>query len=169
MNKPFEITFKGTDELLKLAEKQAELLRQNVETAVYDAMLLGIARIANDAPVDTGRLRASIAGDYAEQAGVQLTQGKASEGKTQSVTKFDKQAMEARIGTNVEYAIYQEYGTAGRAIGKAGRSGATLHGRGIKGKGFFRRNIPVLQRHFNQVMDKAVKATREGKLLREGD
>lgn len=165
----FEITFRGTDELMKMAEKQAALLRQNVETAVYDAMLLGIARIANDAPVDTGRLQASIAGDYASQAGVDLKRGNIGEGKSLSVTKFTRKAMEARIGTNVEYALYQEYGTSGRASGTASRSGATLYGRGTRGKGYFRNNIPVLQRHFNQVMDKAVKLTSEGRSLREGD
>lgn len=169
MKKLYDITFKGTDELIKLAQQTAELLQKNVETAVVNTTLLGIARIANDCPVDTGRLQASITGDYANLAGVDLQRGKISEGKAQSVTRISGKKLEGRIGTNVEYALYQEYGAAGRQIGTASRSGATLYGRGVRGRGFFRKNIPVIENHLNQTMEEAIQATKEGRLLREGN
>lgn len=169
MKKLFDITFQGTEQLLKLAEERANLLRKNVESAVYDTMLLGIARIGNDAPVDTGRLQGSITGEYADQAGVDLKGEGVEEGKALSVTGFNADAMEARVGTNVEYALYQEYGAAGKEIGSTGRSGAKVYGRGVRGKGFFRNNIPILKRHFNQVMENAIQKTSEGKLLRKGN
>lgn len=190
-----EITFTDMEQLLELAKTQAQLLHDNVETAVANTVLLGVARIANDCPVDTGRARASIAGELADEAGVDL-QGDPqaiAEGKRQSVTGF--KGFEGRIGSNVEYILYLEYGhkTTGpkkltrkqlaylfaKGILKQDSSGeksihlrinrrAGITGR-VKGKGFFRRNIPILQNHFNQQMEMAIKATSEGRSLRKGE
>ncbi|MCG8401370.1 MAG: hypothetical protein MJA84_07205 [Firmicutes bacterium] len=169
MKKIFDIQFKGTEELIHLAEQRSRLLAQNVETAVADTVLLAISLIAGDAnfPVDTGRLRASIAGDLADAANVVLKGDPQAikEGKAASVTDID--GLWGRIGTNVEYALYQEYGIGGRETGRASRSGATLYS-GFRGKGFFRKSIPVLDRHFKKKMREAIDATREGRLLREG-
>ena len=163
----FDIQFKGTEELIQLAEQRSRLLAENVETAVADTVLLAISLIANDCPVDTGRLRASIAGDLADTANVVLKGDPQAikEGKAESVTDID--GLWGRIGTNVEYALYQEYGIGGRETSKASRSGATLYS-GFRGKGFFRKNIPVLDQHFKQKMREAIDATSAGRLLREG-
>lgn len=200
MKKLLEISFKGTEELIRLAEERANILRQNVETAVANTVLLGVARIANDCPVDTGRARASLAGDLADVAGVDLQgeQQTIAEGRAQSLTGFN--GMEGRIGSNVEYILYLEYGhkTTGPkkltqkqlrylfAVGilKADSAGRVIPGGdnsihlrinrragivgSVKGKGFFRKNIPILQRHLNQEMGKAIQQTGEGKLLRKG-
>ncbi len=202
MKKFVEIKFKGTDELIKLAEERCMLLKKNVETAVGRTVLLGVARIASDCPVDTGRLRASISGDFADLAGIDLSgdSQEIAEGRQQSTTGFS--GMEGRIGTNVEYALYIEYGhkvtgpekltpkqlrylfatgklkvvktSGGKSFlvpgTKAGQHNrinrrAGISGR-VKGKGMFRKNIPVLQRNLDQEMNKAIQATSEDKLLR---
>lgn len=168
MNKSFEITFKGTDELMKLVQERTDSMKKNAETAVAKTVLLGVARIANDAPIDTGRLRASIAGEFGDITGVDLKgdPDAISDGKSQSATEL--KGLKGRVGTNVEYALYQEYGTGGRAVGTNKRSGATLYAGAIKGKGFFRRNIPIIENYFDIQMEEAVHATKEGRLLREG-
>lgn len=174
MQKLFEINFKGIEELQRLAEKQAELLRQNAESAVANTVLLGVARIANDCPVDTGRLQASVVGDLADVAGFAVLgePQTVAEGKSQSVTGLN--GLEGKIGTNVEYALYQEYGFSTRqsknpkTVNKRINKRAGIRFR-VRGKGFFRKNIPILKRHFNREMDKAIKATYEGRLLRKGE
>lgn len=194
-----EIEFTDTEELLRMAKKEEQLLRENVASAVANTVLLGVARIANDCPVDTGRARASIAGDLAAAAGVDLTRGKISEGKSQSTTKLDLRNLQGQIGSNVEYIIYLEYGydTKQRNVKLTRKQLAYLFATGklktdakgnvipgsiharinrradvgggkVKGKGMFRKNIPILQKHFDDQMNKAIDATREGKRLSQG-
>jgi len=101
----FEIHFRGHEEAMRLIETQAELLSKNVESAIAETVLYGIALIANACPVDKGRLWASITGELADAAGVDLG-GDAraiAEGKAQSTTMFNK--FMGVIGTNVEYAV----------------------------------------------------------------
>lgn len=183
-----DIKYKGMDELLKLAKEQAQLLYLNAEGAVAKTVLFGVSKIANDCSVDTGRARASITGELAAQAGVDL-QGDSvaiEEGKRQSVTGFS--GLEGRIGSNVEYILHIEYrgeftGNRKKITAKQRRY---LFAKGIlvnvggqvvyknpkrykskKGKGMFRKNIPILQNYLNEEMDEAIKATREGRLLRK--
>lgn len=168
MSNSFEVTFKGTDRITKLVQQMTENMQKNAETAVAKTVLLGVSRISNDAPIDTGRLRASIAGELADVAGMDLS-GDAdaiSDGKSKSSTKLE--GLKGQVGTNVEYAIYQEYGAGGRVVGTNNRSGATLYGGSIKGKGFFRKNIPILKRYFKGQMEEATEATKNGLLLRRG-
>ena len=148
----FEIDFRGHEEAMRLIETQTVLLSKNIETAIARTVLFGIARIANDCPVDTGRLRASITGSLARRAGVDLDGDPQAiaEGRSQSTTMFNK--YQGRIGTSIEYALYQEYGVRGR----------------FEGRAFFRNNLPLIENYFNQQMDGAIQATREGRLLREG-
>lgn len=196
-NKLFEIKFEGVDELLKLAETRAKLLKENATAAVAETTLFGINKIANDCPVDTGRLRASIAGEFAGLAGVDLKRGKIGEGKGQSVTKIDLRHMEGRIGTNVEYALAVEYGhKAGGsnrrkvkltrkqlrylfAIGALKevngmvvpwkRSKTAFITRMVPGKGMFRNNIPIIDNHFKNKMEEAVTATGQGRSIGRPD
>jgi len=41
-----------------------------------------------------------------------------------------------------------------------------MYAGGFSGKAFFRNNIPLIERFFNDKMDEAVQATSEGRLLR---
>lgn len=183
----YDIKFTGTEELLKLAQEDARLLAENCATAVTNTTLYGIARIANDCSVDTGRLQASIAGDLAKAAGVDLLSGHIREGKAQSTTHINLANLEAVIGTNVEYALYVEYRDQLKrkpltdkqrrylfAIGvlKRAKDGkVTLKLKRRKkpgGPGFFRKNIPLIERFFNSQMDAAIKATALGQSLRDG-
>lgn len=204
MNQLFDLKFEGIEELKKLAEHQAALLSENVTAAVVDTTLFGINKIANDCTVDTGRLRASLTGDFGDEADVGLKRGKIGEGKAQSTTKIDMRNMEGTIGTNVEYALHVEYGHASSgpkkltakqrrylfAVGilktdKKGnvvpniharinrradmKNGVSIADRGryrVKGKGFFRKNIPIIDAHFNRKMNEAIQATSEGRSLR---
>lgn len=189
MRKILDIRFKGTDQLKKLAEERARLLYQNAETAVANTVLLGVARISNDCPVDTGRARASIAGELADKAGVDL-QGDAdavADGKAQSTTGFD--GLQGQIGSNVEYILDLEYrgGVAGqrpkltnkqrrylfyKGVLKRGPGGEVIYNykaKGPRGKAFFRKNLPIIRRHFHNQMKLAIKTTKEGRLLREGN
>lgn len=206
--KLLEVSFKGVDELLKLAETAAELLRQNVESAIAETTLYGVGMIANDMPVDTGRARASIAGDLGDDAGVDLPGDPQAiaDGKSQSVTGFD--GLEGRIGSNVEYILPLEYGHATRLPRKltakqlrylfangilkadsqgnvvAGdvndrinrraemKEGVSVRDRGryrVKGKGFFRKNIPLISHKLQTSMERAIAATMEGRSLRKGE
>lgn len=145
----FEMNFRGHEEAMRLIQTQTELLSKNIETAIAKTVLYGVALIANDCPVDTGRLRASITGRFASIAGVDL-EGNAAEireGKSQSTTMFNE--YEGKIGTNIEYALYVEYGTSR-----------------MDAKAFFRNNLPLIENYFTQQMEEAVQATSEGRLLR---
>ena len=202
-NKLFDIKFEGIDELIKLAETRAKLLKENVTAAVVDTTLFGINKIANDCSVDTGRLRASLTGEFGDEAEVDVKRGKITEGKALSTTKIDMRNMEGTIGTNVEYALPVEYGhaTSGPkkltakqlrylfAVGilktdKKGnvvpnihvrinrradmKYGVSIKDKGryrVKGKGFFRKNIPLIDNHFNRKMNEAIDATGEGRSL----
>lgn len=197
MERLFDITFKGTRELLKLAENREKLLYENVAAAVAETTLYGIMLIANDTPVDTGRLRASIAGDYAMMAGIMLSRGKISEGKAQSRTKIDWRTLEGRIGTNVEYALDVEFGhktggprkltakqirflfatgilkaVKGKVIptnvhSRINRRAGTDRGR-VKGKGYFRKNLPLINNFFQKKMQEAIIATSQDRKLGHG-
>ncbi len=189
----FEITFKGTEELLMVAEQKAKLLDANVKAAVTRTVLWGAAKIAEDCPVDTGRLRASILGYLVHKYGLSVEGDPTAvaEGVNESVTWVD--GYEGRIGTNVAYAIHQEYGfkatgpkqltakqrrylfavgilksvngkvvisDVNRRINK--RAGAVSR---VKGKGFFRRNLVLINRYFQEQMQEAIKTTEEGRSL----
>jgi hypothetical protein len=187
MKKLLEMNYKGFEELQKLAAKQMQLLLLNAETAVANTVLFGVAITANDCPVDTGRARASLAGELADAAGVDIEGDPQAiaEGKSQSVTGFS--GLEGHYGSNVEYILYLEYRgeriTSRELTAKQlrylfatgilesdGEGGVKYNYQPRKGsKGFFRNNLPRVQQHFNEEMDKAVKATKEGRLLRKGE
>ena len=62
-----------------------------VEQAVKEAVLIIEADAKRNAPVDTGRLRASI---------------------TNEVRKIANAVLEGRVGTNIRYGYFQEIGTS---------------------------------------------------------
>jgi len=186
MKSIFEITFHGIEEVKRLAEERARHMRINAESAIANTVLLGVARIANDCPVDTGRARASLTGELADDAGVDLRGDPRAiaEGKSQSLTGF--RGLKGRIGSNVEYILYLEYKGersgpkkltekqlrylfATGILQNDGRGGVIYNYQPKKSrKGFFRMNLPIIEAHFNRMMEKAMEATREGRLLRKG-
>jgi hypothetical protein len=190
MSKLFEIQFQSMDKLIAAAEKRAELLKKNVEAAVAATVMWGAGRIAEDCPVDTGRLRASIGGRVVN-TGMGMDPKAEEEGREQSLTEIN--GFEGVIGTNVFYVKFVEFGftprgpkeltdkqrrylfAAGilknvngrvviadvnRRINK--RAGMSFR---VKGKGFFRKNIPLIRRFFNERMEKAIAATLKGEYL----
>ena|GEM_PF-2277709 len=192
-DKLFSITFKGVDELLKVAERRRKLLDANVRAAVARTVLWGAARIAEDCPVDTGRLRASILGYLVQKYGLSVEGDPAAiaEGQNQSLTQIE--GYEGRIGTNVKYAVHQEYGFKAtgpkeltpkqrrylfavgilksvngkvvisnihRRINK--RAGMVSR---VKGKGFFRRNLVLIDRYFQEQMREAIRHTEQDQLM----
>jgi len=209
----FNITFKGVDELIKVAERKAQLLDANVRNAVARTVLWGAGRIAEECPTDTGRLRASILGYLVHKYGLRVEGDPVAvaDGISQSVTQIN--GYEGRIGTNVAYASHQEYGfnatgpkkltdkqrrylfavgilqskdgrvvpgTVTVLVRKSGkitggktyigginkvinrRAGSVSH---VKGKGFFRRNLVLIDQYFQEQMEEAIKATEEDRLI----
>lgn len=84
------VEIKGINELLAKAERYAEDVPQRLGAALTRGALLVEREAKALAPVDTGRLRASI---------------------THGVTVTPVGA-EATVGTGVEYAVFQEFGTS---------------------------------------------------------
>lgn len=187
MKKIFDVSFEGIEEIKRLAKERVDLLSKNVETAVADTVLLGVTRIANDCPVDTGRARASIAGNLADQVPIPINGDpeEIAKGKAESLTGiFGKKG---QIGSNVEYLIYLEYfkmrayqrKLSGKQIRylfatgileSDGQGGVIYKYRRKKSpRGFFRKNIPIIRSHFKRVMENAISTTTEGRLLRKGE
>lgn len=91
-----------------------------VESAIQKAMAKTLELAKTEAKhlcrVDTGRLRSSITSNYtgSGQTVIQpFTKGADSEGKTETIIKEPKEqgAIVGLLGTNINYAPYQEYGT----------------------------------------------------------
>lgn len=182
----FEITFKGVDELLKVAERKAKLLDANVRVAVARTVLWGAKQIAEDCPVDTGRLRASILGYLVQKYGVAV-EGKdpqaVTEGLQQSVTEAN--GYEGRIGTGVKYAAAVDYGYQASEDRKplTTKQLRYLFAKGIlergpnntviykyfpkrqKSRGYFRNNIPLIDNYFQIQMREAIKFTERDQLM----
>lgn len=166
MNKLISIEFRGTKQIEKLLQERAKLLYQNAQSAVASAVLYAITRIASDTPVDTGRLRASIGGELGGRAGIEVTGPNVSsaaiaEGRQQSITSLDSlDKLEGRVGTNVNYALHVEYGHRVKF-----RVGRKTKFREIKGRGMFRKNVPLIRRYFREEMQRGVKAATKGKWI----
>ncbi|MBC9783546.1 HK97 gp10 family phage protein [Heliobacterium chlorum] len=182
----FEIKFTGMEDLIKLAQKTQQLLDANVKNAVARTVLWGAGRIAESAPVDTGRLRSSVMGYLIDQYGMRAEGNPqaVAQGKDESITRIE--GYRGVIGTNLAYALYVDLGipspeterkplTAKQlrylfAVGILQRGQGkeviyTYKRKGSRGKGFFRSNIPLIDRYFQEQMQAAIDHAREGKLL----
>ena len=105
-----DVTFKSNKKLV------LDSLNERVEMALIAIGMSAETFAKRDCPVDTGRLRNSIANDHDNRSVV--------------------------IGTNVEYAIYQELGTSKMRAANGGR-------------GFLK---PAIQDHVNDYKDIVVRA-----------
>lgn len=86
-----------------------EEMKRKVEAGLAALGETAAARAADVAPVDTGRLKNSISWATKDQNG-----GRDSD----STPLANPEDNEVYIGTNVEYAAYQEYGTSRGITGK---------------------------------------------------
>lgn len=182
----FDIHFRGVEDLLRVAESRQLLLDANVRAAVARTVLWGASKIAEDCPVDTGRLRSSILGYLAQQHGVSL-QGSDPQAITQGLGESVTEAAgyRGRIGTNVFYAALVDLGISGpknrpklttkqlrylfaRGILQRGPGKTVIYTyrrRGTRGRGFFRNNLPLIDNYFQQQMHEAIKHAERGELL----
>lgn len=183
----FEITFKGVDELIKVAERRAKLLDANVRVAVARTVLWGAKRIVEDCPVDTGRLRASILGYLAQKYGINLGGSDpqaVTEGLQESITEVN--GYEGRIGTGVKYAVAVDYGRDpdkerkpltvkqlrylfAKGILERGPNNTVIYKYFPKrqmSRGYFRNNIPLIDNYFQIQMREAIRFTERDELMR---
>lgn len=151
--------------------KRGLQIRANLESAVAETVLLAVNKIASDTPIDTGRLRASIAGVLTEEAGVDMTgpqvrDSEVAAGRRESGTYLNPYGMEGAVGTNVNYAPHVEFGhqvvvsSMGRKIKK--RDAKTGRVRRVAGKAMFRKNIPIIREYFRKRCREAVKRGMQG-------
>lgn len=209
----FDIEFQGLEQARAWIPWVQTLISTNLRAAVARTVLWGAGEIAEDTPVDTGILRASIGGQVVDTA----PGGKGAEGRRQSLTRID--GLMGVIGTAVKYAIYQEFGFTATGpkkltpkqlrflfaagILRSGPGGRVIRGpravtqtwyKGnmrasdrkivreykitgvqdainrragirthVKGKGFFRRNIPAIRAYFYAACQEAISLALQGK------
>jgi HK97 gp10 family phage protein len=115
-----ELEIKGMEEFQRKTEQIAKDLRGPPMLATMrDATLLVQRDARMNAPVDTGRLRASIVPEVVQH--VEMVQG--------------------IIGSNVEYAPYQEFGTK----------------RGLKGRRYLQRALEANVEKIKKIFDLALR------------
>jgi hypothetical protein len=167
--KPFvELSFSATAEMGKRALERGLQIHRNLESAVAETVLLGVTRIAIDTPVDTGRARANIAGEFGDQvdiSGPNVDPAAVQEGRRNSPTYLDPANLEGSVGGNVEYLPELEFGHAVVVKAASGRRYHKREGGKIKrvpGLAMFRKNIPVLRQYFRQRCRLAVQRGMRG-------
>lgn len=213
----FNIEFKGLAEAQAQMAHLQDLLEFNLRKAVARTVLWAAGQIAEDTPVDTGLLRASIGGQLLDTS---VGGKRAAEGRTQSLTAVN--GLTGVIGTAVKYAVYQEFGwtatgpkkltpkqlrflfatgilkrgpggrvipggrtvtqtyykpnmrQAGRKIVRQyritgtdvaiqRRAGIKTH---VKGRGFFRKNVPAIRQYFYASCQEAISLALQGREMK---
>jgi len=87
---PLTIEVEGLDELQEALEKLGADWKQYAGPALGHGLAAIVTDARKEAPVDTGRLRASIGSEILRTAGSEIV---------------------GRVGSNIDYASYQEFGT----------------------------------------------------------
>lgn len=164
MKKLLDINFTSPTALGKRTLRKSLLIRQNLEEAVKQTVLYGISLIQGDTPVDTGLLRASIAGQFGDGFGA-LT----GAGRSKSLTRLSLGELLGIIGTAVEYAAHVEFGwriavqaVTGRRYYKRGADGKVKR---VPGRAMFRKNLPVIRRYFRERCQTAVRNGLRGQSM----
>lgn len=173
MTKFLELTFNSPSEVGRKMLKRGLQIRANLEAAVAETVLLGVTRIAMDTPVDTGRLRASIAGEFADQVditGPEVEPREVQAGRQETLTQLNTGGLEGVVGTNTNYAAHVEFGHAVMVKAVTGRKYAkrdkeTGKARRIPGKAMFRKNIPIIRAYFRKRCREAVRNGLRGEPL----
>lgn len=174
--KPFlEVTFNSPSEIARKALQKGLQIRKNLEGAVAETVLLAVTRIAMDTPVDTGRARASIAGEFSnmvDMTGPKVSAVEVAAGKKQSLTRLNVAELEGVVGSNVEYIRHLEFGH--RVVVKAanGRKYAKRDAKGkvrfVQGAAMFRKNIPAIRNYFKKRCAEAVSRGLRGEGMGSG-
>ncbi len=86
MTDSFSVTVSGQDAVIAAIEAKLAKLQKKIDEAIQGAGIDTAADAKQHCPVDTGRLRSSI--------------------------QYVPRKLQCKIGTNVEYAWYQELGTS---------------------------------------------------------
>jgi phage gpG-like protein len=163
MGKFLELTFTSSTKLARTALARGLQIRANLESAVAETVLLGVTKIAMDTPIDTGRLRASIAGEFGDQVDLTGPKVRASEitaGRKATGTFLNPGGLEGAVGTNVDYAAHVEFGHVVSVKAVTGRTYAKRKGgkiQRIAGRAMFRKNIPEIKAYFRQRCQLAVR------------
>lgn len=161
--KLLEITFRSPSEIAQRTLRKGLQMRKNLESAVAETVLFGVTRIAMDTPVDTGRARANIAGEFGDVdiSGPTVDPGAVADGRKRSPTRLNLARLEGVIGCNVEYILPLEFGhvvkvkaVTGRVYAKRDASGKV---RRVPGKAMFRKNFPAIRTMFRGRCQMAVR------------
>lgn len=92
----------NAEEVIKNVDKFVKVVSQNTTEALDEVGLRGVARVKNNSPVVTGRLKNSMA--YTVDGKV-----KKGKGSPKDTIKKSRDKKAVIIGTNVEYAQKVEY------------------------------------------------------------
>lgn len=164
MKKLVDISFTPPSAIAKKALRTQLLIRQNLEVAVKWTIFYGVGIIQEDTPVDTGLLRASIAGEFGDAAGPG-----AAAGAAKSLTRLDLGNLAGVIGTAVEYAPMVEFGwrvavkaITGRKYYKRDAEGKV---RRVEGAAMFRKNAPLIRDFFREKCRQAVQLGLRGESM----
>lgn len=130
----------------RLLSKLDKVENMDVKERLEKACLLVENTAKQDCPVDTGQLRASITHEVDGNVGV--------------------------VGTNVEYAVYVEYGTGKEAVAKNGRqtpwsykdeeTGEWIWTKGQKPQPFLEPALIKNEKEINKLFLKAIKEGLKG-------
>lgn len=171
MTKLLDIKFTSPNEIARRALKKGLQIRANLESAVAETVLLGVTRIAMDTPVDTGRARAAIAGDFGnmvEIAGPGVRSDAVADGRRNSLTYLRPDQLEGQVGGHLEYLRHLEFGHAVVVRAVTGRKYAKREGGKVKrvpGRAMFRKNIPVIRAYFRRRCRLAVQRGLRGEMM----
>lgn len=167
-----EVRFTSPKAAARKALDRGLQIRKNLEAAVAETVLFGITRVAMDTPVDTGRARACIAGEFSEVvdiSGPAVSAEAVAEGKAASVTRLDVANLEGQFGGHLEYLPHLEFGHVIKVKAVTGRVYAKVDSEGkarrVSGKAMFRKNAPVIRAYFRRRCQQAVQYGLKGQQL----
>lgn len=184
----YEVKYRGSDQVINNLKKTSAALTKNIGKVIAKSTLFGVTKISLDTPVDTGRARASVIGDF--NIPVMGNPLAVAEGRAASLTEVS--SAQGKIGSNLSYILPLEMGHRTRGSKKltpkqlrylfakgilqsrGGKVGPSIHsvinkragiGFRVKGVGMFRKNRPIIDKYFHDQMDNAIEAANEGRLL----
>lgn len=157
MKQLVSLKFNSPSEVGRNALRKMQQIRRNLEAVVAETTLLAITKIAMDTDVDTGRARASLAGELGEAVpidGPNVSEAAIADGKQHSLTRLNLAELEGVVGSNLEYMPHLEFGhriRQGSGDGKKRwKKDDNGHVAKVPGKAMFRKNIPVIRGYFHK-------------------
>ncbi|WP_113676204.1 HK97 gp10 family phage protein [Vallitalea guaymasensis] len=172
MTKLFDITINGFEDIIKKFEETDKLLVDNINKATKNTVLYGEAKIKEDTPVQSGHLRQSINGEakfFQGSIGTPVKYAPPVE-YGHRVTGLSRNRIARAKQLRYLFAtgvLKVERGKVlpGELHKRISTRGGTDTRTKVKGRGMFRKNIPKINRYFNEQIDKAVTKATEGTKL----